>query len=179
MIVLSLFAGEALLALAWLLYRGITWAVQKRIDWKREAMLLLMLCNLGVIFRFVFYPFFMVSGRVQPLVIDIGEIFPPRINPVPFLHIAEYDNKREALINIIGNVLLFLPTGILLPVLYRRLDRFGKVLAAGACISLCIELIQLLLPGSVTDIDDLILNTAGVALGCAIFSLFRRLIKKA
>ena len=86
--------------------------------------------------------------------------------------------KREALINIIGNVSLFIPTGIILPILYKRLNTFWKVLFAGAGISLCIELVQLALPNSVTDIDDLILNTAGVIIGYAIYSLIRRMIKK-
>ena len=53
-----------------------------------------------------------------------------------------------------------------------------EVLFAGAGISLCIELVQLALPNSVTDIDDLILNTAGVIIGYAIYSLIRRMIKK-
>lgn len=74
---------------------------------------------------------------------------------------------------------LFIPTGIILPILYKRLNSFWKVLLTGAGISLCIEVIQLLLPNSVTDIDDLILNTAGVIIGYAVFSLVRRLRKRA
>ena len=37
-----------------------------------------------------------------------------------------------------------------------------------------IEMIQLLFPGSVTDIDDLILNAAGVAIGYGIYKLVCR-----
>ena len=57
------------------------------------------------------------------------------------------------------------------------LDRFWKVLLAGAGLSFVIEMMQLLFPGSVSDIDDLILNTAGVAIGYGIYMLvhdFRR-----
>ena len=178
MIKISLLTGEILFALAWLITRGITGAVRRQICWKKEVLLLLMYINLAVIIRFVFYPFFTVDGHVQPLVIQIGKIFPPRINLIPFLYLSDYDVKREALINIIGNVSLFIPTGIILPILYKRLDAFWKVLFAGAGISLCIELIQLVLPNSVTDIDDLILNTAGVIIGYTIFSLIRRIIKR-
>lgn len=179
MVSISLLFGEALFTLVWLICRGITWGVQKRICWKTEALLLLMYINLAVIMRFVFYPFFAVDGQVQPLIIQTKEIFPPRINLIPFLYITDYEVKREALINIIGNVSLFIPTGIILPILYKRLNSFWKVLLTGAGISLCIEVIQLLLPNSVTDIDDLILNTAGVIIGYAVFSLVRRLIKRA
>ena len=179
MVSISLLFGELLFTLVWLICRGITWGVQKRICWKTEALLLLMYINLAVIMRFVFYPFFAVDGQVQPLIIQTKEIFPPRINLIPFFYITDYDVKREALINIIGNVSLFIPTGIILPILYKRLNSFWKVLLTGAGISFCIEVIQLLLPNSVTDIDDLILNTVGVIIGYAVFSLVRRLIKRA
>ena len=178
MIIISLLKGELFFASAWLNARGITGIIQRRICWKKEVLLLLMYINLAVIIRFVFYPFFTVDGHVQPLVIQTGKIFPPRINLIPFLYLTDYDVKREAFINIIGNVSLFIPTGIILPILYIRLDAFWKVLLAGAGISLCIELVQLALPNSVTDIDDLILNTAGVIIGYAIYSLIRRMVKK-
>ena len=77
--------------------------------------------------------------------------------------------------NIVGNTAMFIPTGIILPIVYKRLDHFGKVIAAGAFISLCIELIQLPFADRVMDIDDLILNTLGVAIGYGIYSLVKRI----
>ena len=136
-----------------------------------QAMLLLMLINLAVLIRFVFYPFFPVNGQVQPLIVKLSGIRPVRLNLVPLVHILDYEVKREAAINIIGNLCLFIPTGVILPVLYRRLDCFWKVLLAGAGLSFAIETIQLLFPGSVSDIDDLILNTAGAAMGYGIYKL--------
>ena len=169
MIEISLLSGELLFAALWLLGRGILWLRQKKIVWKREAVLLLMFVNLAVLIRFVFYPFFTVNGHVLPLIINLSSIRPLRINLIPFVHILDYDKKREAAINIIGNICMFIPTGIILPILYPRLDRFWKVLLAGAGLSFFIELLQLLFPGSVSDIDDLILNTAGVAIGYGIY----------
>ena len=130
-----------------------------------------MLVNLAVLIRFVFYPFFTVNGKVQPLIINMGSIQPLRINLIPLVNILDYDIKREATINIIGNISMFIPTGIIMPILYKRLNRFWKVLLAGAGLSFGIEMIQLLFPGSVTDIDDLILNAAGVAIGYGIYKL--------
>lgn len=66
-------------------------------------------------------------------------------------------------INLVGNVLMFVPVGALVAWLSRR----ARVLAAagvGLLFSLAIELTQLGL-GRVGDIDDLILNTAGALLG--------------
>ncbi len=171
MIRISLLTGELVFTALWLLCRAVIWIRQGKIEWKREAELLLMYINLAVLIRFVFYPFFKVNGQVQPLVIDPENLFPPRINCIPFLNIIDYDIRREAVINIIGNICLFIPAGILLPILFRQLDSFPKVLLAGAGLSLAIEIIQLLLPNSVTDIDDLILNTVGVAIGYGIYTL--------
>ena len=172
MIQVSLLTGELFFTVIWLLCRTFVWIRQKKVIWKREAALLLMYINLVVLIRFVFYPFFMADGHVQPLIIDRNSMFPPRINLIPFIHMSDYAIKREAVINIVGNICLFIPTGIILPVLYRKLDRFLKVLLAGAGMSFAIEMIQLLFPGSVTDIDDLILNTAGAVIGFGIYRLF-------
>ena len=131
--------------------------------------------NLAVLIRFVFYPFFTVNGQVQPLIISTSSNQPLRVNLIPLVNMLDYDIKREAAINIIGNISMFIPTGIIMPILYRRLDCFWKVLLAGAGLSFMIEMIQLLLPGSVTDIDDLILNTLGVAIGCGIYAAVKRL----
>ena len=119
------------------------------------------------------------NGQIQPLIISMNSIRPIRVNLIPLVNILDYDIKREAAINIIGNISMFIPTGIIMPILYRRLDHFWKVLLAGAGLSFAIEMIQLLFPGSVTDIDDLILNTAGAAIGYGIYKLVSHDIRKA
>lgn len=70
------------------------------------------------------------------------------------------------LINIVGNILLFIPIGILMPMLWKIKDRY--VILIGFLISLSIEITQLYL-GRVTDIDDLILNTSGVIIGLLVY----------
>ena len=75
---------------------------------------------------------------------------------------------------------MFIPSGIILPIIYKRLDTFVKVLLAGGGISICIEIIQLPFSVRATDIDDLILNTVGVIVGYGIYALilYIRRIKK-
>ena len=173
MIGISLLTGELVFTALWLLCRGIIWIRQKKIVWKREAALLLMYVNLAVLLRFVIYPFFTVNGQVQPLIINTRSIQPVRINLIPFAKLFDYDSKREATINILGNAGMFIPTGIILPILYRHIHGFWKAVLAAAGVSFAIEMIQLLLPGSVSDIDDLILNTAGAAIGYGFYNLAR------
>ena len=173
MIEIPFLLTEILFAGIWILIRAAVWIARGRIDWKREALLLLMYVNLAVIIRFVFFPMDRVDGRVQPLVFDASALRSPRINLIPLVMFMDYDSPRELLLNNIGNVAMFIPTGIILPILYRKLDSFWKVAAAGAGISLCIEILQLPFSIRVTDIDDLWMNTAGVMIGYGIYALAR------
>jgi glycopeptide antibiotics resistance protein len=74
-----------------------------------------------------------------------------------------------------GNFILFVPLGILLPLVWRRL-RFWNGLLAALAISVGIELAQYLTrPWSnrLADVNDVILNVAGACLGLALVSLLR------
>ena len=128
---------------------------------------------MAVIIRIVFFPFSKVDGQVQPLIFDIATAFPFRVNLFPLVNLFDYDSKRDLLLNVIGNVAMFIPSGIVLPIIYKRLDSFIKVILAGGGISLCIEIIQLPFSVRASDIDDLILNTVGVMLGYGIYALIQ------
>jgi glycopeptide antibiotics resistance protein len=75
-----------------------------------------------------------------------------------------------------GNVMLFFPLGILLPLVWRRL-RFWKGIQIAMTLSISIELLQYLSSawGSyrAADVNDVILNVAGASLGLALVSLLR------
>ena len=173
MVEISFLFLEIAFTAIWLMVRIAIWIKQKRIDWKREAFLLLMYINLAVIIRFTFFPMSKVDGHIQPLVFDIATAFPFRVNLLPLVNLFDYDSKRDLLLNVIGNAAMFIPSGIVLPFVYKRLNSFWKVLLAGIGISLCIEIIQLPFSVRATDIDDLILNTIGVIVGYGIVTLIR------
>ncbi len=98
-----------------------------------------------------------------------------RINLIPFVRLSDYHRVRDILWNVAGNTAMFIPSGIVLPAVYKKLNSFGKTAAAGALISLCIEILQLPFASRVSDIDDLIQNTLGVAAGYGIFAAVKRL----
>ena len=175
MLAISFLSAELAFAAVWLLVRISVWKRQNSIDWKREAVLLMMYLNLAVIIRFVFFPRDLVDGRVQPLIFEAAAVFPFRINLIPLVHLFDYDRIRDIIWNVVGNAVMFIPSGIVLPIIYRQLNSFWKVVAAGAVISLCTELLQLPFPSRASDIDDLILNTLGVAVGYGIYAACKRL----
>jgi glycopeptide antibiotics resistance protein len=71
---------------------------------------------------------------------------------------------------LVGNVVLFVPLGFLLPLLGSRYRRFATTAAVGLAASLGIELAQLALLLALrarrsVDVDDVILNVTGACLG--------------
>ncbi len=98
----------------------------------------------------------------------------PGVNLVPFAGIGEQldnVNRELAIANIVGNILMFVPLGLLVvPALGLSFRR-----ASAACLlfSLGIEITQLLL-GRSADIDDLMLNGAGGVAGAAVACVIRK-----
>jgi glycopeptide antibiotics resistance protein len=75
--------------------------------------------------------------------------------------------------NTLGNLALFVPLGILLPLVSKRFQSFKRVLLSALMLSVSVEAIQFLLrffgnPRAV-DIDDVILNALGACVGFAIY----------
>lgn len=69
------------------------------------------------------------------------------------------------------NIILFIPLGFFLPILYKKYRNFKEVTRLGFLISLFIEIMQLF-SHRATDIDDLITNTFGTIIGYLIFKIF-------
>lgn len=102
------------------------------------------------------------------------------ISFIPFRGIIEMLKgglTLHTIINILGNIIMFMPMGFLLPLLFSNLDSLKKTVAIGFGTSLLIEFTQLFLLRS-TDIDDLILNTLGTMLGYLVFLAFKKLLPR-
>ncbi|MEU8790415.1 VanZ family protein [Streptomyces sp. NPDC048643] len=73
---------------------------------------------------------------------------------------------RDAVKQIGGNILLGIPFGVLLPVIFPRTRGILRVLLLTAAVMLLVELVQgALITGRSFDIDDVILNTGGALIG--------------
>ena len=66
------------------------------------------------------------------------------------------------------NVILFIPFGLLFPLVFRKLFRWCTI-PAGCFISMCIEFVQLITGRGYCQLDDVVTNTAGTAIGFVIF----------
>ena len=83
--------------------------------------------------------------------------------------------------NVLINIAMFVPLGLLLPLLSEKLRRWWSPLAAGVALSGLIEGIQYFTGRGLMDVDDLLCNSLGAFLGgCLILSFlhFRQGKKK-
>jgi len=84
---------------------------------------------------------------------------------IPFVGmIADFHNS-------VLNILLFIPLGIILPVLWKKYRILNRTLLFGFTMSVAIELLQML-TFRATDVNDLITNTVGTVLGFFCAKLF-------
>ena len=84
---------------------------------------------------------------------------------------ASLQFERTSRGDIVANLLMYMPLGLCvvaaLPRSWTALARFALALAAGAVLSLAVELLQTMETARVASLTDLALNTAGAALGAA------------
>ena len=102
-------------------------------------------------------------------------------NMQPFLEIKRYlfhwrqIGLLASLLNLFGNIIGFAPLGFLLPSFSRRCRRYWyNTVMAGYLLSFTVEFTQLIFRAGSCDIDDIILNTLGTALGYLLFRLVQK-----
>ena len=72
----------------------------------------------------------------------------------------------------LGNIGWFVPFGFMLPAIWQKLKSYHTI-PLGFLLSLIIETSQLALSKGMFEIDDLVLNTLGTALGYLIYKIYR------
>ena len=93
------------------------------------------------------------------------------VNLVPFHTIRSYllyyrnTGSWVSVVNLLGNVLLTVPLGVLLPALCPKMRRFWAFLPLAALVSVGVEYLQWRTATGAADVDDSILNFIGAALG--------------
>lgn len=98
-------------------------------------------------------------------------------NLVPFTTINQFlvvenFNYKVWIINLLGNIGVFIPFGILLPLVFD--NKFIKLLIIFESGLIILEVLQLLTRRGSFDVDDLILNTIGASIGYLIYRLISK-----
>lgn len=100
-----------------------------------------------------------------------------QIELIPFVGLIQifHNSVRVFLYLFVGNLIWFVPLGILLPLLTKV--RRSTILW-GFLLSLYIEVSQYIFGTGVSEVEDLILNTAGTAIGYGLFRLLRKVWRR-
>lgn len=141
--------------------------------------------NIKVSKRFIvgLYLFAIYLGLVLEItapgtIIDITKSSTISINLIPFNDLIASGGRGVSIFGLVTNTILFMPLGVLLPSLWNKFDSFINTVLAGLGFSLAIEIFQLL-NFRATDIDDLMMNTLGAAIGYIIYLIiFKRFTLK-
>lgn len=121
------------------------------------------------------YILFLSRGSATHL--SYTEYFRRYTNFIPFKTIVEYIERYVtgyrslSVMNLLGNFVLFLPMGIVLPCTFHKLDRFWKVILCILGMVVLVEIAQGVLRVGSIDIDDVIFNVSGAMIGYGIIKI--------
>lgn len=149
-----------------------------------------LIAYLALLLRVILFKF--DFNTILDILNDQDELAYTRVNLIPFQTIRFYMfsgrvSNAVAFRNLAGNILAFMPIGILIPLLRRDLS-LGVTFWVGFTLSAAIELTQYFTGLGSCDIDDLILNVFGtmsvtlilasIDLIAFIFKKIRKILKK-
>jgi glycopeptide antibiotics resistance protein len=106
-----------------------------------------------------------------------------RYNLIPFKTIGRFIFERDHyntdiwVKNLFGNIVLFIPLGVFIPLLNKKYIRAVPFFILVFFIILTVELLQMFTRVGFLDVDDLILNIAGALIGLAFTKLFLRIFE--
>ncbi len=109
-----------------------------------------------------------------------------RIHLIPFATIRRFLARLNeqtiqpdfVIRNVVINLLLFLPMGAALPILFpKRFDRFWKTILFIALLVIFLEILQFITFYGSADIDDLLFNTFGAAVGYFLYYIGSKIKK--
>lgn len=121
---------------------------------------------------FIFYIYMVLSVTGIGSIWDIGKY--DSIIRMNEINLTLFQSDR---FNYVANIIMFIPLGFLLPLIWRKCKNIIITTFIGAGFSLFIEIGQLF-NHRVTDIDDLIMNTLGAIIGFCIWKVFSKIFKQ-
>lgn len=97
---------------------------------------------------------------------------------IPFSSYVEAWRKTSLIAwrNILINIIMFIPFGFLLPVIYKKAYRLMECFMLSFVFSLGIELLQTFTNRGIFEIDDIINNIAGTLIGYTILKAIKRIL---
>ena len=103
-------------------------------------------------------------------------------NLVPFRTIKAYISDLSygiSYINILGNIIPFIPIGFLIPMAFPSQRNIIKTLISSFLLIFSVEILQLMLFLGSFDVDDIILNLLSCFIGYIFFKVYKNIFRAA
>ena len=99
------------------------------------------------------------------------------LNIKPFNWIGTTDSYWQLLVEKLPNIMLFIPLGLFVPIVFRSKRKLHKTLLISFAITFSVEFIQYFI-GRSSDIDDIITNLLGAIIGYGIYKILNKILKQ-
>ncbi len=156
----------------WRLFR---WR-QRGFKWKEAlhelGIFILVLVMIGIFSQTILPKNGLAEPSIEHVNFEFFRVFRETYNAIIYLGFWE-----PFYINFLGNIILFIPLGFLLPLLFRRMENGFFTVSIGLTTSLFIEIMQLPQHRS-SDVDDLWLNSLGTLVGFILYIVVRHLFPR-
>ncbi|WP_375199170.1 VanZ family protein [Bacillus sp. RS11] len=144
--------------------------------WKSMFTIYILMLLIFVVFKF--------NGDVQDVIntIHINKNRGVGVNLVPFATIEAYISDIDSdisFINILGNIIPFIPMGFIIPMAFSSLRNFMKTMITCLLLICSIEILQLIFYVGSFDVDDIILNQISCIIGFVLFKVCKNVFKVA
>lgn len=151
------------------------------INYKKESLYLIFVCYIVGLFNLVLVPrnfwdiiwyniFYNFNENPFAGIFDFSYNFIPTIYKII---IGEYTLDSWGKAMIVGNFLMFIPMGIMLPLVFKNINK-KNIFVIAILITLLIEILQPIV-GRSFDIDDIIMNFIGSIIGYLAVTIFIKL----
>lgn len=90
------------------------------------------------------------------------------------IHTTDAALRFQSWVNLVGNVVMFVPLGFLFPWIWEKWRQFWRHTLLMAAIIVAVEVTQLITALGWCDVDDLILNLLGTTLGFLLWKWISR-----
>ncbi len=120
---------------------------------------------IGSVFLIIFATVLFVPITFQP------EAHFLNLRPFNWIGNANMDSFEQLVVEKVPNIILFIPFGFFLPIVWKSKRKLYKTAFVSFCLTFSIEFFQYFI-GRFSDIDDVLTNLLGALFGYGIFKVF-------
>lgn len=151
------------------------WRFKNRREWALGIFIIYIVCLLSLTLKGTYdTPSIMIQRAIEKIQTPNGIHLKPFEMIIGF---TRWNNPEVFFINVTCNILIFIPFGFGLPLLWKKNQKILRLLFLCLALTVFIEFFQMFIERS-TDIDDVILNFAGGCIGAGLYFILAKVYPK-